>query len=41
VSASGVEDTFSRGCIFRCLSFATVWLLRKLLTVMNCWVAVE
>jgi hypothetical protein len=26
---------------FRCFGFATIWLLRKLLTVKNCWVAVE
>jgi hypothetical protein len=41
VVASGIEDTFSHGCIFRCFGFATIWLLRKLLTVRNCWVAVE
>jgi hypothetical protein len=30
VFASGIEDTFSHGCIFHCFGFATVWLLRKL-----------
>jgi hypothetical protein len=39
--APGIEDTFSHGCIFRCSSFAIIWLLRILLTVKNCWVAVE
>jgi hypothetical protein len=38
VLASGIEDTFSHGCFFRCFGFATIWLLRRLLTVKNCWV---
>jgi hypothetical protein len=33
--APGIEDIFSHGCIFRCFGFATIWLLRKLLTVKN------
>jgi hypothetical protein len=41
VFASEIEDTFAHGCIFCCFSFVTTWLLRKLLTVKNCWVAVE
>jgi hypothetical protein len=30
VFATGIEDNFSHGCIFRCFGFATIWLLRKL-----------
>jgi hypothetical protein len=35
VFASGIEDAFSHGCIFRCNN----WLLKKLLTVKNCCAA--
>jgi hypothetical protein len=41
VFSSGIKDTFSHGCIFCCFGFATIRLLRKLLTVKNCWAAVE